>query len=132
MTSHFVNQIFPYLYAMTSFIFEDILVIGYDDKLKVIDSQYIGENNSVCTAGFNKEKLAQIMSDKKYKYLLIAHNHPDTTSKPSDDDVEFTKHICGLCQNMNVTFVDHIIVSAKSTSFFSFKNSHYYKGILPR
>lgn len=127
MITHSALQILPHLIAMKSFLMEDIFIAGYDNNFKLIDSQFIGEENKICSAFFDKEKLIKIMSDKKYKYLLIAHNHPCSSSSPSDEDIDFTSQIHSLCEDMGVIFLDHLIISAKPASVFSFKKSSLLK-----
>ena len=123
MDFFFSAQILPYLLAMKSFQLEDILIVGYDIKLKIIDCQYIGEQNNLYSSGIDKMKLTKIMSNKNYKHLLIAHNHPNASALPSDEDIEFTAQICSLCKDMKINFLDHLIISANPPAVFSFKKS---------
>ena len=118
-----ITQILPYLLAMKSFQIEDIFIVGYDSELKIIDYQYIGEQNKICSSGFDKEKFVKIVNDKKYRYLLIAHNHPNTSAIPSNEDIEFTAQICSLCNDMKIKMLDHLIISTNPVTVFSFKKS---------
>ena len=42
--------------------------------------------------------------------IIVAHNHPDTDSTPSQADIDLTKQLAQACQLMEVKLVDHIIV----------------------
>lgn len=44
------------------------------------------------------------------KGILIAHNHPDGNPTPSMADGRVTDRFKKACENINITFVDHIIV----------------------
>lgn len=50
--------------------------------------------------------------------LILAHNHPSGTLKPSEADLNITKKICNAGQFLEITVLDHLIVT--SEGFFSF------------
>lgn len=124
MTSKYLQQGLPFVNAMKSFVFEDILVVGFDNKDNLIDYQYIGEKNEPYSSGFDSAKLTNLIKTKNYKYLLLAHNHPDLPTTPSDDDINFTGIVCKICKDLNVKFLDHLIVSTTMKTF-SFRNCNY-------
>ena len=43
--------------------------------------------------------------------IIIGHNHPSGLAIPSDEDIKTTKRLKEVFDNMNVVFMDHIIVS---------------------
>ena len=61
--------------------------------------------------------------------VIIAHNHPDGTSRPSFADDKLTKAILTTLALSNINLLDHIIIS--KTDYFSYRNSglvsRYYK-----
>ena len=52
--------------------------------------------------------------------FTIVHNHPSSSTHPSDKDVEFTKRIMAVAEAMDVEFIDHLIMP---------KNSEYIASI---
>lgn len=42
--------------------------------------------------------------------IIVAHNHPDTDSTPSQADIDLTKQLAQACQLMDIKLIDHIIV----------------------
>lgn len=50
--------------------------------------------------------------------IIISHNHPSGSSKPSEDDINFTKKLSNLALEIGFDILDHIIVGKKD--FFSF------------
>ena len=52
---------------------------------------------------------------------LVLHNHTSGESTPSKEDIQFTKKLNRLAQDMGLKFLDHIIIG--SDSFYSFKDS---------
>lgn len=43
-------------------------------------------------------------------YFFIAHNHPGSTSVPSDEDILFTRKILTQLRSMDIHLLDHFIV----------------------
>jgi DNA repair protein RadC len=56
--------------------------------------------------------------------IIIAHNHPNGSSKPSQEDIEFTKKLYQISLEMGFEILDHIIVG--KSDFLSFAQ----KGLL--
>jgi DNA repair protein RadC len=53
--------------------------------------------------------------------IILAHNHPSGNTKPSSQDIEFTKKIKVASQYMDITIFDHIIVA--NHTYFSFADA---------
>jgi DNA repair protein RadC len=45
--------------------------------------------------------------------IILVHNHPEGDSKPSEEDIQFTKNISKLSLEMGFELLDHIIVGKK-------------------
>lgn len=52
--------------------------------------------------------------------IIITHNHPSGNLKPSDADIELTKKIKKCADFLDITLIDHIIVT--KNGYFSFSN----------
>lgn len=52
--------------------------------------------------------------------LILVHNHPSGTLRPSEADRNITEKINNACYSMDIKVLDHIIVTEKS--YFSFKD----------
>jgi DNA repair protein RadC len=50
--------------------------------------------------------------------VILAHNHPGGSLKPSSADIEVTRKICDALKTISITVVDHMI--AAGNSYFSF------------
>ena len=54
--------------------------------------------------------------------IILAHNHPGGNVTPSKSDIEFTRSIKALCQELEIRLHDHIIISGdRWTSFRKLK-----------
>lgn len=41
--------------------------------------------------------------------IILAHNHPSRDSRPSDDDLEFTRKVSLTADSVDITLLDHLI-----------------------
>jgi len=51
--------------------------------------------------------------------MILIHNHPSGKEEPSKADIDMTKKVINLAENLNITVHDHIIIT--SNDYFSFK-----------
>lgn len=47
--------------------------------------------------------------------IILCHNHPSGTLKPSDPDLIITKSISRACEYMHIALLDHIILAPDKT-----------------
>ncbi|TVQ80117.1 MAG: DNA repair protein RadC [Flavobacteriales bacterium] len=52
--------------------------------------------------------------------ILLAHNHPSGTKRPSEQDISLTKKIKNAAELLDIHVVDHIIVA--NNAYFSFRD----------
>lgn len=52
--------------------------------------------------------------------LIISHNHPSGSIKPSKQDEELTQKIKLACSYVDIRLLDHIILSPDEDRYFSF------------
>ncbi len=52
--------------------------------------------------------------------LVVMHNHPSGNIEPSDQDVLTTKRLNEACNLMGIPLMDHIIVGAGNSEYYSF------------
>ena len=51
--------------------------------------------------------------------VILCHNHPSGTLKPSSMDIELTKKIVAACKFLDIRVFDHIIITPERT-YYSF------------
>ncbi len=61
--------------------------------------------------------------------VVLSHNHPYGSALPSPDDVETTKRVASVLNDMNIRFIDHIIVSNSDNDCISMVQSADYNYI---
>lgn len=52
--------------------------------------------------------------------VVLCHNHPSGSLKPSQQDIELTKRIVEAAKYMEITVQDHLIISSEPGEYFSF------------
>ena len=55
--------------------------------------------------------------------LILAHNHPSGTLKPSQADISLTKKIKSAGDILDIKVLDHLIITTES--YFSFADENY-------
>ena len=43
--------------------------------------------------------------------ILLAHNHPSGVPEPSASDIQLTSRLAGVCTELDIRLVDHIVVA---------------------
>ncbi len=59
-----------------------------------------------------RDVLAKVLERKAYGFILV-HNHPSGSSKASRADLVLTEQLRQLSPHMNITFIEHIIITEK-------------------
>ena len=88
---------------------EVILVITLDNNSKVIN-QHLITGESTNKASVSKKQIAQFVLRDNASRVIIAHNHPDDSPKPSGADISFTQEISVFLRELGITLTDHVIV----------------------
>ncbi|MBE6845522.1 MAG: DNA repair protein RadC [Ruminococcus sp.] len=103
---------------------EKIKIACVDDRLRLICCETIAEG----TPGSVKVDIRTLV---KFTYMnnsesiIMAHNHPNGDSLPSDDDIRHTTEIYKKLRMVGINLIDHIVVakgqatSLKSVGAFS-------------
>lgn len=51
--------------------------------------------------------------------IVISHNHPSGSCRPSSQDIKITRQIDEACKLINIRFLDHIIITSESYLSFA-------------
>jgi DNA repair protein RadC len=58
--------------------------------------------------------------EKRAASIIIAHNHPSSILKPSEEDIQVTKKLKDASKILGIELLDHIILT--ENGFLSFRN----------
>ena len=87
-----------------------------------IDPSFRIKKFSEVTSGALKEvsmdlrNISRIILNSGYDNLFIAHNHPEASSKPSEEDVVSTRLLIRHLSAMGITLLDHFVVGEDGVS----------------
>lgn len=55
--------------------------------------------------------------------VALVHNHPSSNCSPSRQDDEITKQVKDGCKIMRLHIIDHVIISSKESTYYSYSES---------
>ena len=99
---------------------EVFLCLYLDSRLHLIECQELFRGSITHTAVYPREILKEALS-RNASALIVAHNHPSGNPLPSESDQELTRTLQNALQLVDITLLDHCIVSG--SGFFSFSDS---------
>ncbi len=97
---------------------EKVYLICLSSNYSLINSSLISEGTVDETAIYAREIVEAAIQFKAVN-VVISHNHPGGTCKPSLADMEATKKIIALLAYLNIDVLDHIVVAGNQYYSFS-------------
>ncbi|WP_265035174.1 MULTISPECIES: RadC family protein [unclassified Wolbachia] len=104
--------------------------IGYSDKENITiiylnqGCHLIGEevfSGTVDQAPVYTREIIKKALLKNSTSIVISHNHPCGSAKPSEADKTMTKNLALACHSVGIKFLDHIIITG--SDYFSFRQN---------
>ncbi len=89
---------------------ETVAIMLFDSKGKIVYDGIINKG-SVNAVEIYSRKIIELLSAYSATSIIIAHNHPSGIALPSREDIKSTDKLKIIFDNMNVSFIDHIIVA---------------------
>ncbi len=98
---------------------EQFRVLFLDKKSRIIKDEIIQQGTIDTTAVYPREIIKRALNYGA-SGMVLAHNHPSGDITPSLDDIELTRTLKRIAEELGMTLHDHIIVSREGhTSFKS-------------
>ncbi len=121
---HFVvrtsQDVYDYFYPLLcDLVIEECHVLLLNNMNRVIDSVKVGSGGYTGTMVDIRYVLREALL-KRATALVLCHNHPSGSLKPSNEDDKLTRSMASACGVMNIRFLDHIIFTDRR--FFSYKD----------
>lgn len=91
-----------------------------DMQLRLLHTELISEGG-ISSVNINARKLAHVALRYNASSVVIAHTHPTGVPEPSINDIESTKFISELFSPLEITLLDHVIVTGRQ--YFSFSHN---------
>ena len=104
---------------------ERFYVICLDSRRKVLHTSKVSEG-TVNDAAVSPRLVAEKALRYQATSVLLCHNHPKGSVKPSFDDINLTARLRKMLEPLGVEVVDHIIIG--EYEYFSFFENDLLKG----
>ena len=101
---------------------EHFWTISLNRALKILSIELVGigcKDRFVADPG----DVFRVPLYKSSSYIILAHNHPSGSLKPSETDLDFTNKLIKAGDILDINVIDHVIVTEKS--FYSLEASGY-------
>jgi DNA repair protein RadC len=92
---------------------EKVYLICLDMRSRVIHNALISEGTIDETPIYPRKIVAEALKNNAAK-VILAHNHPGGSPKPSAKDLEATSHAIDVLKKIDIDLLDHIIVGQES------------------
>ncbi len=104
------------IHAMRGLEHEVFMVVFLDAAHAVIDTEVLSEGTVTVNTVYPRELIKSTLAHNA-SALVIAHNHPSGSLKPSDQDKKLTRTLLLACSFMQITLLDHLIIGAGETAY---------------
>ena len=96
---------------------ERVIILCLNSRLEVMKEKtvFIGSNNISIISGRELFKEALICGSSR---IMVIHNHPSGNPAPSLQDIETTKRLYKMAEELEIEVIDHLIIGRKK--FYSF------------
>lgn len=104
------------LHAMRDLQKEVLTVIFLDSSHAIIETEVVAEGTLNVNTVYPREIIKRALA-LHAGAMVIAHNHPSGSLKPSRQDINLTRTLMLLCSLMQIRLLDHIIIGDGAYSF---------------
>lgn len=116
------DDIFSYMQPEAApLLVEKIWVLLLDRKNGVIERIQVSSGGTSATVFDLKTILRRVLLVQGVETVIMVHNHPSGSLKPSPQDDEITRLLFEGCKYLGLRMVDHIIVTQES--YYSYADS---------
>jgi len=96
---------------------EEFWILVLNRRNKVVKRSQISKGGITGTLA-DIRLIFKMVIDNRGCSMIVAHNHPSGSTKPSKSDIKITRKIKEACKIMDIDLLDHLIVS--NGSYLSF------------
>lgn len=98
-------------------LYEQFLIIFLNSASQIIKTQIISEGGITGTV-VDPRKIFKLAFDYNAVSIMLGHNHPSGSVKPSEKDFELTRKIKQAGELIQITVIDHVIIG--NEKYYSF------------
>lgn len=91
---------------------EHFVMLTLDGANRLINKHLISVGTLTASLVHPREVFAPAIADRAAS-IIVAHNHPSDTLKPSSADIEVTKRLEKTANIIGIKFIDHLIITKR-------------------
>jgi DNA repair protein RadC len=107
-------------FNMSNLKLEQFRVLFLNKKNMLIADEIMATGTIDQTPVYPREIIKKALFHEAGAVILV-HNHPSGSAKPSNADIDLTARIAEACKTINVTMHDHVIIG--NGEYYSFKSN---------
>jgi DNA repair protein RadC len=111
-------DVFRELWSKQIEIREEFIVLLVDRSNRVLGYQLLSKGGMTGTVADIK-LIYSVALESLASGIIIAHNHPSGNTQPSNSDLQLTKKIQEAGKHIDITLLDHIILTKESHYSFA-------------
>ena len=96
---------------------EELHIVYLDAKLHIMDSELF-QRGTVSSVSASPREIVKKAINKNASSIIMVHNHPSGSPRPSENDIKLTKAVEEACFVMGLKLQEHIIIT--KSDYFSF------------
>lgn len=116
-----------YAYIKNKLMFEKqekVVLLCLNNHLEIVQDKLLFIGSGDVSLLETKEVFQYTLRSGCNRIILI-HNHPSGSPKPSHEDQEITRKIEMMAKHLDIEFIDHIIIG--DHCYYSFKSNQIYQ-----
>ncbi len=102
-----------------------VVGVGFDNRILYIELISLG---SISTSVVNPNEVLRFAVQKNAPKIILIHNHPSETLKPSEEDKDLTNRLIQAAKLVKTEVIDHLIITPKG--YYSFVDSLLFAELL--
>ncbi len=91
---------------------EKLYAMLFDNKMMLLDTVMLAEG-AVNSVRVSARTIIEKAIKKNASSIILIHNHPNGVPYPSEEDINFSQYLRNLLSNLDITLIDHVIVSGR-------------------
>lgn len=107
-------------FNMSNLRLEQFRVLFLNKKNVLIADEIMATGTIDQTPVYPREIIKRVLAHEAGAIILV-HNHPGGSAKPSNTDIDLTTQIVNACKTVNVNVHDHVIIG--KGEYYSFKTN---------
>ena len=112
------EELVPWFRSVIGLCEEERFAVVFMDQGRRVLGREVFEGGSRTRTVLYPRQLFEVALRTKATGMVLAHNHPGGSCQPSSQDRELTRRVQQLGDSLEITLIDHLIITRESHSSF--------------